>query len=110
MNNPYRSGTADYWYSGNKADLWIEYKWLKKIPTKIINLSSGDKPLLSALQQKWLTARDNEGRNVAVVVGFPEGAIILQKNMWLDNLNFNMLISRNELASWILEQTNNKQK
>lgn len=105
MNNPYRGGTADFWYSGNKADLWIEYKWLKKIPTKTINLSTGDKPSLSALQQKWLCGRIDEGRNVAVVVGFPEGVIILQNKMWLSNLNFNVLISRDELASWILNQT-----
>ena len=28
-NNPYNGGIADVWYSGSKADLWIEYKFVK---------------------------------------------------------------------------------
>lgn len=32
MNNPYSSGTPDVYYSGMKADLWIEYKFIPRIP------------------------------------------------------------------------------
>ena len=28
MSNPYRGGTFDHWYSGKKADLWIEWKFV----------------------------------------------------------------------------------
>ena len=31
MNNPYRGGTADWWYSGRRADLWCEYKDRKSV-------------------------------------------------------------------------------
>lgn len=109
MNNPYRGGTADYWYSGNKSDLWVEYKWLAKVPVKTTNLTTGKKPALSMLQQKWLEKRHDEGRNVAVVVGLPEGVIILRKKMWSNDLCFDNLISKEQLASWITTQTTTTQ-
>ena len=28
MHNAYRGGTADCWYSGQKDDLWVEYKFI----------------------------------------------------------------------------------
>lgn len=74
MNNPMRSGTPDCWYSGKGGDLWIEYKWVSPMPvSKIVKASD----MLSALQLDWLTERYAEGRNVAVVIGCPEGGLIL---------------------------------
>jgi hypothetical protein len=50
------NGTPDCWYSGDKADLWIEYKYGLSHP-------------LSALQRMWLTRRHGEGRHCWVVTG-----------------------------------------
>ena len=73
----FTNGTADYWYSGNKADLWIEYKWADR---KQGNIDVGN--LLSALQKHWLNSRTNEGRNVAVIVGTPRGSQIFVGGTW----------------------------
>ena len=72
MHNAFRGGTPDVWYSGPGGDLWVEYKWIAKIPKSGIIV-----PNLSALQLDWLTKRRLEGRNVLVVVGTPKGALSL---------------------------------
>jgi hypothetical protein len=79
MHNPYHGGTPDVWYSGNADDLWVEYKWLAKLPRSAPVVLSR---LLSPLQQRWLDQRHAEGRNVAVVLGTPEGAWIMSGKMW----------------------------
>lgn len=78
-HNPYRGGTPDVWYSGNADDLWVEYKWLAKLPRSAPVVLT---KLLSPLQQRWLDQRHAEGRNVAVVLGTPEGAWIMSGKMW----------------------------
>ncbi|PPC99608.1 MAG: hypothetical protein CTY35_03460 [Methylotenera sp.] len=105
MNNPYRSGTADFWYSGTKADLWVEYKYLPKVPSNAYSLVSGNKPALSVLQQKWLKGRHKEGRRVAVIVGTPSGAIILEGISWADNLDFSRIATKKQVAEWIVKES-----
>lgn len=104
MNNPFRSGTADWWYSGSKADLWVEYKYIPKLPVQALIL-----PDLSARQKDWLAGRYREGRNVAVVVGSPEGCVIYTSLGWLDKLSpeefRERACTRQELASWLCKQT-----
>ena len=73
-NNVYTGGVPDVWYSGIVRDLWVEYKFVvvpKRDTTLVV-------PNLSALQKQWLRKRHKEGRNVAVIVGCKEGAIILR--------------------------------
>ena len=106
MNNPYSSGTADGWYSGAAGDLWIEYKFLPRIPQRV---SVKPRELLSDLQVEWLNERHGEGRNVAVIIGCPDGGVLLREREWEKELcsqAFQTLIrSRSTLAEWILEQT-----
>jgi hypothetical protein len=70
-NNPYRGGIADDWYSGTVRDCWVEYKWKDRL-TSI----QADR-FLSPLQYRWLTERHKEGRLVFVIVGFPQGGIVI---------------------------------
>ena len=72
ITSPAVSGTPDLWLSA-KNDLWIEVKYDPKTKGAI-------KPKLSALQQKWLDDRYDEGRNVAVIVGTAPGMGILYTN------------------------------
>jgi len=70
MHNIYRAGTFDCWYSGDCGDMWIEYKWIPKMPKrgKVI-------PKLSTLQYIWGVERQAEGRKVLVAVGCPDGIV-----------------------------------
>lgn len=102
-NNQYTSGIWDVWYSGPLADLWVEYKWLDRIPQKSFT------PALSALQFDWGRERLAEGRNMAVIVGCKEGGVIFENLEWeseLTNAAFKVQIrSRQEIAEWIMQQT-----
>lgn len=83
MHNPFSSGTPDVWYSGNADDLWVEYKWLNKVPARTpIRVYKS----LSERQLLWLRERRKEGRNVAVALGTPEGAWLFEHGSWLDSL------------------------
>ena len=77
MNNPYRSGTADSWYSGEGGDLWVEWKFVDKIPRSI-----NAQRLLRPMQTVWLNGRLAEGRKVVVIIGCEEGGVILENGEW----------------------------
>lgn len=104
MNNPYRGGTPDWWYSGDKADLWVEYKFLPRMPQR-----GSVTPALSELQKLWLRKRYAEGRSVAVVVGCPSGGVIMFDLEWetpMPVAEFTTRIAaRKDIAGWIKRQT-----
>lgn len=109
MHNPYRGGTWDVWYSGagvKSRDLWVEYKWLPKIPARETTLIL---PELSALQLAWGANRYEEGRNVAVILGCPEGGVVYLDMAWEEELAPSQfraqLMSKLELAEWIVNWT-----
>jgi len=104
MHNPYRGGTFDVWYSGSKADLWIEYKWIERIPRKGLVV-----PNLSSLQMDWGQKRYEEGRHVVVVVGCPEGGVKLTNpHLWKEGVSVEefrtALLTKSALAAWIYMQ------
>lgn len=77
-HNQFNSGIADCWYSGNAADLWIEYKYvaIPKRPDTLITIN------LSELQKNWLRCRHAEGREVGVIVGCREGGVYFYGVSW----------------------------
>lgn len=107
MNNPYSAGTADSWYSGPRGDLWIEFKYLPKTP---IRADVDPSKLLSSLQLEWLNHRHDEGRNVAVIIGSPDGGVLMTNKSWENTISarefHSLLRSKDELANWIIGQTN----
>ena len=108
-NNEYVSGIPDLWFSGSKADLWVEMKFIQKLP-KTVPIRPYD--LLSKMQEKWLRDRYEEGRNVAVIIGCKRSSrlegIILRDLAWERDIypqDFDALIvSKSELVSFIEEQ------
>ena len=78
MYNPLRGGTWDVFYSGNLADLWVEYKFIV-IPVRDTTLILPD---LSPLQIAWGKERWLEGRNLRVIVGCKEGGVIFADRTW----------------------------
>jgi len=102
-HNQYNGGIADCWYSGNAADLWIEFKYIivPKRPDTLIKID------LSELQKNWLCSRFEEGRNVAVIVGSPKGGVYFEGVSWgythTAESFLSLLKSRQELATRISE-------
>lgn len=77
-NNQYHAGVPDLWISGNKADLWLEIKF-------IVLPKRSDTPIkinLSELQKNWLRSRSAEGRHVAVIVGSKSGGVYFNDLSW----------------------------
>lgn len=103
MNNPWRAGTADVWYSGDRGDLWVEYKFIERIPRSAEIL-----PDLTPRQKRWLNNRFDEGRNVAVVLGTPTGGVIYRNKEWMNPLDHvalsERIVPRDEIARWIFSQ------
>jgi hypothetical protein len=103
QNNPFSSGTPDVYYSGTLGDLWVEYKFIERLPSRPTTLVVPD---LSAGQKRWLGNRLDEGRNVAVILGVgPKDGILYQNREWLVPLPAELLraklILRQDLANWI---------
>lgn len=107
MANPYRRGTPDNWYSGNKADLWVEWKFLRQLPP-MIELANPKKKLLSPLQQHWLQRKHDHGRNVAVILGAKDGGLVFPGTSWQEPISredfLSRIMKRREIAEWILEK------
>ena len=104
-HNQYNGGIADVWYSGNAADLWIEYKFIV-VPKRDDTVIT---PNLSALQQEWLSRRHAEGRNVGVIIGSKLGGVWLPGVSWQQNLTSKIycskVVTRAELAATIERAT-----
>lgn len=99
-NNPYRKGTFDVWYSGVAGDLWVEYKYLPKDP-QIIRANE----LMTQHQLDWGEDRYMEGRNVAVIIGFPAGGVILRNLSWCYPISEFVAVDRRLIADWIMQET-----
>ena len=108
-SNPYIAGIPDLWFSGQKGDLWVEMKFISRLPaTRIVRPYE----LLSSLQEQWLRARYEEGRNVAVMIGCKhEGklkGLVLRDLAWECDISpqefYALIISKSELANFIKEQ------
>jgi len=102
----YRGGTADVWYSGNLDDLWVEYKWLAKLPIRVpVRLYKE----LSPLQLRWLRGRYEEGRNVVVILGTPEGAWIAENLAWEEDFDPTIIrdwkLTKQSVADYIKKRT-----
>lgn len=105
--NPFRGGTADCWYSGDKADLWVEYKFLPRVPQR--GSVTCERLGLSPLQLQWLRGRYTEGRNVAVVVGTPAGGVIMCDLAWEKTHTVEgfqkKIVPVEDISQWIIQIT-----
>lgn len=112
ISQTFRGGTPDRYYEGNKDVMWVEYKFTQDIKRELVLTDPKKKPALSPLQQRWLKRAHGNGRKVAVIVGCPQGGVILPGDAWLDPISKtdfeSRLVSRNEVAQWIEEQVHGR--
>lgn len=98
LNVRYVAGVPDVWLSGSKDDLWLELKFLPKLPP-VIDCTK----LLSVGQQLWLEGRHNEGRNTSVLVGSPEGHVLYDGLDWKSQMTRGTFIQSCKTTSDIAE-------
>lgn len=77
LNLRFTAGVPDCWLSGSEDDLWLELKYLQKVPPMV-----DPKALLSELQQDWLRKRYAEGRRVGVLIGSVDGHVYFPGLSW----------------------------
>lgn len=94
INARFAPGVPDCWYSGPGGSLWAEWKVVPKMPKKL-------RPKLSGLQRLWLNSRYDEGRSVIVIVGSPEGIVILENKAWDEPFKVGTLLTKRETAAWL---------
>lgn len=75
INDNLTNGVADAYYSAKGGDLWVEYKYIPTLPKRE---TTPIKTCLTEQQAIWLDARSKEGRNVALVIGSPDGCLIME--------------------------------
>ena len=106
-NNPYLGGVPDLWFSGSSADLWVEVKYLPRVPWRDSVVPT---ELLSKLQAQWLERRHREGRQVAAIIGSPDRGVVLPGITWQDEISATSFVARMQsrpaLAQWIIERVN----
>lgn len=108
-SNQYVAGVPDLWFSGPKGDLWVEMKFISKLPSKRIIRPY---ELLTSLQEQWLRSRYEEGRNVAVMIGCKHDnkikGLVLTHLAWERDISpqdfYALIVSKSELANFIQEQ------
>lgn len=77
----FTAGVPDCFYEGASDECWAEYKYLSSVPREL-DLTGGKDPIITRLQQTWLTRRHNNGKRVMVVVGSPDGGVLFPALDW----------------------------
>ncbi len=75
IRDTYTGGIPDVFYAGPQCMMFIEYKYIKKLP---VRSKTNIKCNISALQQEWLQRMYNQEHKVAVVLGVGREALIMQ--------------------------------
>jgi hypothetical protein len=94
-HNQFNGGIADVWYSGRRADMWVEYKFVVVPARSTTPIVFG----LSALQEEWLKSRHAEGRSVGVLVGCKAGGV------WYPGVSWDTTHDAKSFCSQVLSRT-----
>ena len=81
------NGTPDYYYERFDHVMWIEYKFVEKLPARFDIVDPACKFRLSALQRAWLNRANKNRVRCAVVLGSVEGALIINEGRWEETIH-----------------------
>ena len=79
IHDTYAGGVPDAFYSGPKAFIWAEYKYIKKLPVQGTSIL---KNTVSPLQKSWLNRAVDHGQRVMVIYGYEDKALVLENKEW----------------------------
>lgn len=105
-SNPYRGGTPDCYYEGDKRIAWAEYKFIE-VPKRADTLI---KPELSPLQLRWLRRCQANGHEALVIVGSAVGGVVLRTaGIWQHGIAagefMELRLDRKQIARYLYELT-----
>ena len=102
IHDTYTGGVPDAMYGGPAGLLFVEYKYVKKLPAKDTTLL---RTSLSVQQVNWLDRLSSFKQRSAVVIGCEDTAVILLDGKWTANISksyyLEHAISRKNVAEWI---------
>ena len=109
IHDTYTGGVPDAMYAGPAGLLFVEYKYLKKLPKKP---STPIKTGLSELQIAWLERMRLYNILVLTIIGSPPGAVILSRDFrgTLELSDFDSTISVSECADLIVTLVTNHER
>jgi hypothetical protein len=95
----------DAFYGGPNGVLWIEYKFLQKLP---IRDTTQIKVNLSPLQVNWLTQLSECHQNAVAIVAIGANAVILRAPFWCGTITKQRFLddamSKKQIANFICTQ------
>lgn len=102
IHDTFAGGVPDTFYAGPSSILFVEYKYVKKLPKRD---SSTLKTSLSPQQIQWLNRMTDFNQRAAVVIGCEETAVILENKEWENPLSkleyLKRAVPRKAVAEWI---------
>jgi len=109
IHDTYTGGVPDAMYAGPAGLLFVEYKYLKKLPKKPTTpIRTG----LSELQIIWLERMLLYNVLVVAIIGSPSGAVVLTEDFrrTLTLSNFDATLSASECADRIVDLATNHER
>ena len=82
LNLRFIAGIPDVWLSGMEQDLWLELKYIPRLPPVV-----DPTKLLTILQMEWLKRRYAEGRYVGVLIGSSDGHLFFPGLSWQTSMS-----------------------
>ena len=101
IHDTYTGGVPDTWYAGPAGTIFVEYKYINRLPKKPTTKIKGG---LSALQLAWLDRMWSYNLLVAVIIGSTKGAVIQIDQNWHKSLtvgDFESGLDVSEVATWL---------
>lgn len=104
IHDTFAGGVPDAFYAGPAGILFVEYKYVKKLPSKD---TTAIRTSLSVQQALWLDRMVNSKQHAALVIGCEQLAVALVNGQWnvplLKDDYVKRAVSRKEIAGWITE-------
>lgn len=105
IHDTYTGGVPDVMYGGPAGILFVEYKYVPKLPVRESTLI---KTTLAPLQINWLNRMVDCGQNAALIVGIEKHALIILGKDWTANISKRYYIEHQltipQLCTWIERQ------